>query len=89
MVVGYILRGAIAGPLAFVVGLLLGYSPWVALGLYTLIGSATLVLIPVTRKLIGNLADQDKALTATVRWNPRNYSALKRFALNLIHIRQL
>lgn len=69
MIVGYILVGALAGLLASVLALLVGASFWFALGLFTLIGSATLVLLPVTRFLLGGLTDKEGP-TTTDRWYP-------------------
>ncbi|WP_138935462.1 response regulator [Roseovarius arcticus] len=65
MVVGYILVGSVAGLIASFVALLFGASFWLAFGLYVLIGSATLVLLPLTIMLVGHLANRGKDRAAT------------------------
>ncbi|EAQ24842.1 response regulator [Roseovarius sp. 217] len=76
MVVGYVLVGALAGLIASVVALLLGASFWLAFGLYPLVGSAILVLLPAARMLVGHLADQGKAAIAGDSGNPQGYAPL-------------
>lgn len=65
MVVGYILVGSVAGLIASFVALLLGASFWLAFGLYVLVGSATLVLLPLTIMLVESVANRGKVRTAT------------------------
>ena len=69
MIVGYILIGAIAGLLASVVALLLGASFWLALGLYTLVGSVTVILLPAARMVASILIDLDETPPITDHWN--------------------
>ena len=69
MIVGYILIGAIAGLLASVVALLLGASFWLALGLYTLVGSVTVILLPAARMVARILIDRDETPPITDHWN--------------------
>ncbi len=76
MIVGYVSVGALAGLLASVLALLVGASFWFALGLFTLVGAATLVLLPVTRLLSGRLADQADAPTTADRWYPQGNAPL-------------
>jgi len=65
MIVGYILVGSVAGLIASVVALILGASFWLAFGIYALVGSATLVLLPLTIMLVGHLANRGKDRAAT------------------------
>lgn len=68
MIVGYILIGAVAGLLASAVALLLGASFWLALGLYTLVGSAAVIVVTSARMIAGVLVVRAKAATVTDRW---------------------
>ena len=61
MIVGYVLLGILAGLLASGVALLAGASLWIVLGLYMLIGSITLALLPVAKILLNSLSRQPKA----------------------------
>lgn len=72
MVIGYLLVAIVAGLAAFVFALLLGTSFLFAFGLYTLVGTVTLILIPSGRFLVGNLVDHSKASVATNRRNLQN-----------------
>ncbi len=56
MIVGYVLVGSFAGALVSVVALLLGASLWLAFGLYALVGSAVVIIVPTARMLTGDLA---------------------------------
>lgn len=78
MMVGYVLVGVLAGLIASVVALLLGASFWLAFGLYTLVGSTTVVLFPVARLLSGNFADQGKVPTARECGNAQSDAPLSK-----------
>ncbi len=69
MTVGYILVGAVVGLLASVAALLVGASFWLALGLYTLLGSFAVILLPVARMVAGIFIDYGEAPATTGNWN--------------------
>jgi len=69
MIVGYILVGAVVGLLAVVAALLVGASFWLALGLYTLVGSFAVILLPVARMVAGIFIEHGEAPPATGNWN--------------------
>lgn len=69
MIVGYVLVSVLAGLLASVVALLLGASFWLAFGLYVLVGSAVLILLPAALMVASLLVGRAKAPTATGLWN--------------------
>ncbi len=69
MIVGYILIGAVAGLLTFVAALVFGASFWLALGLYTLIGLVSVILLPVARIIVGILIDRREAPATSINSN--------------------
>jgi len=60
MIVGYILVSALAGLIVSVVAFILGASVWLSIGLYALVGSATLVLAPIARLLVVKFVNRGK-----------------------------
>jgi CheY-like chemotaxis protein len=69
MIVGYLLVGAFMGLLASIVALFFGASFWFALGLYTLVGSAVVILLPIALVVAGLLVNRTEAPIALDRWN--------------------
>lgn len=69
MILGYILVGAFAGLLTFFAALIFGASFWIALGLYTLAGLVSVILLPVARMIAGILIDRGKAPAITINSN--------------------
>lgn len=65
MMVGYIILGTIAGFFGFTVALLFGASFWFAFGLYALVGSAIVIMLPAAQIVAGMIVDRAKAQTAT------------------------
>ena len=68
MVIGYVLVGSLAGLFASVVALLLGATFWLAFGVYVLVGSAALILLPAAQLAVGILGDRAKASTSVDHW---------------------
>jgi len=64
MIVAYIMIGSIAGVLAFAVALFLGASFWLAFGLYALVGTVAMILVPTAGMLTGVLMGRNKAPTS-------------------------
>tara|TARA_R110002051_G_scaffold50724_3_gene97913 strand:- start:29437 stop:30678 length:1242 start_codon:yes stop_codon:yes gene_type:complete len=64
MIVGYLVVGAFAGLVASLVGLFLGLSFWFAFGLYALVGSTVMVLLPVVLVGVGVLVNRTEAQIA-------------------------
>jgi len=69
MILGYILVGAFAGLLTFFAALIFGASFWLALGLYTLAGLVSVILLPVARIIAGILIDRRKGPVTTSNFN--------------------
>ncbi len=60
MILGYILISGTVGLIASVTGLFLGISVWLAFGLYALVGSFTLIFLPLSLSFIGSRASQNR-----------------------------
>ena len=73
LIVGYVLVGAVAGLLASVTALLFGATVWLALGLYTLVGSFAVILLPVARLIAGIFINHGEAPPAKGNWNETGY----------------
>ncbi|WP_324751973.1 response regulator transcription factor [Roseovarius sp. Pro17] len=69
MIVGYVLIGALAGLLAFLVAILLGASFWLAFGLYALVGSAVVILLPAVRSVAGVFVRHNEVPTVKDGWS--------------------
>lgn len=76
MVIGYVLIGALAGLFASVAALLLGASPWLAFGLYPLVGSSAALFLAVARMIVASLTAHDKAPTDMASRRPQGSSLL-------------
>lgn len=57
MIISFILISGFAGLLAFVVALLFGASFWLGIGVYTLVGSASLILLSTAKAVAGIRTD--------------------------------
>ena len=60
MILGYLLTAIAAGLVAFLLALLSGTSFLLSVGIYTLVGTLTIILLPLTQFLIGRLIEQFK-----------------------------
>ncbi|MEW9922170.1 PleD family two-component system response regulator [Marimonas sp. MJW-29] len=69
MIIGYLLVAIFAGLTAFIVSLLLGTSLPLAFGAYTMVATVTLIMVPLTRMLVGTLINQSKTSSATPEQN--------------------
>ena len=74
MIVGYILVGSVAGLIASLAALLFGASFWIAFSLYVLVGSATVVMLPLILMLVKSLAKQGMIQGFTDAGHPRGGS---------------
>ncbi len=77
MVAGYLLIGVVTGLVAFVSALFLGKSLLLAVALYTLVGTATVIVLAVLSLLFGNSGDQTVDTTATDRRDRQSKSPLR------------
>ena len=77
MVAGYLLIGVVAGLVTFISALFLGTSLLLAVALYTLVGTATVIVLAVLALLFGNSGDQAVDTTATDRRDRQNKRALR------------
>ena len=75
MVAGYLLIGVVTGLVTFVSALFLGASLLLAVALYTLVGTATVIVLAVLALLFGGFGNQ-AVDTATDRRDRQNKRAL-------------
>ncbi len=67
MILGYLIFAVFAGLLSSILALLFGFSFWFAFGVYTTVGTITLIALPLTAMLLGaGSPDQGRAT------HPRN-----------------
>ncbi len=64
MIAVYVLIGALAGSLACLVAILLGAPLWLAFGLYVLVGSTSVILLPAIRSVVGVLLRREETPNA-------------------------
>ncbi|WP_267167998.1 hypothetical protein [Sulfitobacter sp. F26169L] len=67
MILGYLILAVVAGSLSSSLALLFGFSFLFAFGVYTAVGTITLIALPLTSMLIGALSPNQKKATP-----PRN-----------------
>ncbi len=63
MMVGYVLLGSVAGLLASLVALSFGASYMIAFGIYCLVGSSVLILLPAAQLVVQLLVHRQDKLT--------------------------
>lgn len=69
MIISYVIVSVFAGLLASVAALFFGASFWLAVGLYALVGSAVLILLPAAQMVASILVDRPESRTVTDRRN--------------------
>lgn len=67
MILGYIFLAIVAGSLSSLAALLFGASFLFAFGVYTLVGTLTLVILPLTAMLIAAYSPQGNGRSASHR----------------------
>ena len=67
MISGYLLFAIIAGTLSSLFALLFGVSLLLALGIYAMVGTLTLIVLPLTAILFGASSYRDEGLAITNR----------------------
>lgn len=73
MILGYLLFAIVAAAISSVFALLSGASVLLALGIYTLVGTLTLIVVPLTAILLGASYYRDEGMAPTKRQpGPRN-----------------